>query len=217
MGNDEIDLVFAILSEEVQGLAEPIVGRIARERDPFKVLVSTMLSLRTKDETTERACTRLFRLASSPVSMLGLPEAAVEEALYPVGFYKTKAANILAASRAIVERHGGLVPGDLDELLTLPGVGRKTANLVVILAFDGLGICVDTHVHRITNRWGYISTGTPEQTETRLRETLPVRYWKDINSYLVPYGQHVCRPVSPMCSRCRLFTLCGRVGVRNSR
>jgi len=217
MTNDMIDTVFEILAQEVLRLREPIVGRIARKRDPFKVLVSTMLSLRTKDSTTEQACTRLFGLASDAASMLGLSSKDIEKAIFPVGFYKTKAKNILETCRVLVERHGGAVPADMSELLRLPGVGRKTANLVIILGFDGLGICVDTHVHRITNRWGYLSTRSPEQTEMRLREILPVRYWKDINNYLVPYGQNICTPTSPWCSRCRLVPYCARAGVRTSR
>lgn len=217
MTNTAIEKVFRILSQEVTRLREPIVGRVARDHDPFKVLISTMLSLRTKDSTTEQACRRLFGLASTPQAILDLPAETIEQAIFPVGFYKTKAKNIRDASAAIIQRYGGRVPHDLDELLTLPGVGRKTANLVVILGYDGMGICVDTHVHRITNRWGYLATKTPEQTEMRLREILPRRYWKDINNYLVPYGQYVCQPVSPWCTRCRISRYCDRVGVSKSR
>lgn len=217
MTGENIEMVFTILAEEVSLLKEPIVGRVAHTRDPFKVLVSTMLSLRTKDSTTERACTRLFEMAGDPYAMLSLPLATIEEAIYPVGFYKTKAKNIHEMCAILVERHAGFVPHTLEELLELPGVGRKTANLVIILGFDGLGICVDTHVHRITNRWGYLKTKTPEQTEMRLRQILPVRYWKDINNFLVPYGQNICTPASPWCSRCRLVTWCAREGVKKSR
>jgi endonuclease-3 len=217
MTNKTIDAAFRILSREVKKLREPIVGRVARDHDPFKVLISTMLSLRTKDSTTEQACERLFSLASTPGAMVGLPVKVIEEAIYPVGFYKTKARSIREASGIILDRHRGRVPSDLDEIMTLPGVGRKTANLVVILGFDGMGICVDTHVHRITNRWGYLVTKTPEQTEMTLREILPERYWKDINNYLVPYGQYICQPVSPWCSRCRLTRYCERVNVKTSR
>ncbi len=217
MTNDVINKVFKILSREVAKLREPIVGRVARDHDPFKVLISTMLSLRTKDSTTEQACERLFSLASTPQQILDLPAAAIEKAIFPVGFYKTKAKSLREASDIIIRRYGGKVPSVLDELMTLPGVGRKTANLVVILGYDGMGICVDTHVHRITNRWGYLVTKTPEQTEMRLREILPERYWKDINNYLVPYGQYICQPVSPWCSRCRIVRYCDRVGVRTSR
>ena len=217
MTNDTIDSVFRILSREVPKLREPIVGRVARDHDPYKVLISTMLSLRTKDSTTEQACERLFSLASTPQMISDLPLKTIEEAIYPVGFYKTKAKSIKDASSIILGKYHGQVPSDLDELLKLPGVGRKTANLVVILGYDGMGICVDTHVHRITNRWGYLVTKTPEQTEMKLREILPERYWKDINNYLVPYGQYVCQPVSPWCSRCRIARYCDRVSVRTSR
>ena len=217
MTNNVIDSVFRTLSREVAKLREPIVGRVARDHDPFKVLISTMLSLRTKDSTTEQACKRLFSLASTPQAIRDLPLETIEKAIFPVGFYKTKAKSIREASADIIRKYGGKVPSDLDELLTLPGVGRKTANLVVILGYDGMGICVDTHVHRITNRWGYLVTKTPEQTEMRLREILPERYWKDINNYLVPYGQYICQPVSPWCSRCRITRYCDRVGVRVSR
>lgn len=215
--NKVIDRVFEILSREVGALHEPIVGKVAREGDPYKVLVSTMLSLRTKDATTEQACSKLFAIASSPEEIARTPLDVIERAIFPVGFYKTKARSIQDASRIILEKFGGTVPSDMEQLLGLPGVGRKTANLVIILGFDDMGICVDTHVHRISNRWGYVSTKTPEATEMKLREILPERYWKDINNFLVPYGQHVCLPVSPFCSKCKLFSLCGRIGVKSSR
>ena len=215
--NKVIDRVFEILSREVGALHEPIVGKVAREGDPYKVLISTMLSLRTKDATTEQACSKLFAIASSPEEIARTPLDVIERAIFPVGFYKTKARSIREASRIILEKYGGTVPSGMDQLLGLPGVGRKTANLVIILGFDDMGICVDTHVHRISNRWGYVSTKTPEATEMKLREILPERYWKDINNFLVPYGQHVCLPVSPFCSQCKLFSLCGRIGVKSSR
>jgi len=217
VNNDVIDRVFEILSREVGALHEPIVGKVAREGDPYKVLISTMLSLRTKDATTEQACSKLFAIASSPEEIARTPLDVIERAIFPVGFYKTKARSIREASRIILEKFGGTVPSDMEQLLSLPGVGRKTANLVIILGFDDMGICVDTHVHRISNRWGYVSTKTPEATEMKLREILPERYWKDINNFLVPYGQYVCLPVSPFCSRCKLFPFCGRIGVKSSR
>jgi endonuclease-3 len=173
--------------------------------------------LRTKDATTEQACLRLFAIASTPDDISLAPVATIERAIFPVGFYKTKAKNIKAVSRIILETYGGKVPSDMDNLLALPGVGRKTANLVIILGFDEMGICVDTHVHRITNRWGYLSTKTPEATEMKLREILPKHYWKQINNYLVPYGQNICLPLRPFCSRCKIFPYCARVGVRSSR
>jgi endonuclease-3 len=217
MTNQKIHKVFRILSREIESLQEPIVGRVAREYDPFKILISTMLSLRTKDATTEQACLRLFAIASTPDDISLAPVATIERAIFPVGFYKTKAKNIKAVSRIILETYDGKVPSDMDNLLALPGVGRKTANLVIILGFDEMGICVDTHVHRITNRWGYLSTKTPEATEMKLREILPKHYWKQINNYLVPYGQNICLPLRPFCSRCKIFPYCARVGVRSSR
>lgn len=217
MTNAVIDEVFKVLSLEIDKLQEPIVGRVARDKNPFKVLISTMLSLRTKDITTEHAFRRLVAIASSPEEISHLPLEAIEKAIFPVGFYKTKAKNIKETSKIIIKKHHGKVPRDFNDLLSLPGVGRKTANLVMILGFDELGICVDTHVHRITNRWGYVSTKTPDETEMKLREILPRQYWKDINNYLVPYGQYICAPVSPHCTRCKLITYCSRIGVGSSR
>jgi endonuclease-3 len=217
MNNSVIDSVFRILEQEVNALPEPVVSTVARSSDAFQVLVSTMLSLRTKDATTHEAFSRLFALAPTPRDVLSTPVETIEQAIFPVGFYKTKARNIRETSRIILENHDGRVPADMDALLALPGVGRKTANLVIILAFGGMGICVDTHVHRITNRWGYVSTKTPDETEMRLRETLPRKYWRVINDYLVPYGQFICLPISPLCSRCRLFSWCERINVKKSR
>ncbi len=217
MDNSVIDKVFGILVEEVRTLREPIVSRVAQDYDAFQVLISTMLSLRTKDATTEEAYNRLFAIADSPERILRTPLPEIEKAIFPVGFYRTKARNIREVARILVERHGGKVPGDMDALLALPGVGRKTANLVIILSFGGMGICVDTHVHRISNRWGYVSTQSPDETEMRLRQVLPKQYWRVINDYLVPYGQFICTPIGPFCSRCRLETYCEKIGVRKSR
>jgi len=217
MDNSVIDKVFGILVEEVRTLREPIVSRVAQDYDAFQVLISTMLSLRTKDATTEEAYNRLFAIADSPERILRTPLPEIEKAIFPVGFYRTKARNIREVARILVERHGGKVPGDMDALLALPGVGRKTANLVIILSFGGMGICVDTHVHRISNRWGYVSTQSPDETEMRLRQVLPEQYWRVINDYLVPYGQFICTPIGPFCSRCRLETYCEKIGVRKSR
>lgn len=217
MDKSSIDAIAGILEKEVLALKEPIVSKVARTEDPFQVLVSTMLSLRTKDATTEAAFERLFAIAPSPEQIVRTPLSEIEKAIFPVGFYHTKARNIREVSRILIDKYGGKVPGTMEELLALPGVGRKTANLVIILSFGGLGICVDTHVHRITNRWGYVATKSPEETEMRLREILPVKYWAKINDYLVPYGQFVCTPLNPFCSRCRLFEYCDRVGVKKSR
>ncbi len=217
MNNYDIDKVFSILEEEVSFLKVPIVGRVAEEKDPFKVLISTMLSLRTKDRVTEEATKKLFSIAADLEEMTALDVHIIEEAIYPVGFYKTKARNIKKVSEIILEKYDGKVPNTMEGLLGLPGVGRKTANLVITLGFDAMGICVDTHVMRITNRWGYVSTKNPLETEMKLREILPQRYWKRINDLLVPYGQNLCTPVSPFCSRCRLRPYCDRVGVKSSR
>ncbi|HHO75234.1 MAG TPA: endonuclease III [Deltaproteobacteria bacterium] len=217
MDNSAIDTVFEILERAVRTMQLPIVSRVAFDNDPFKVLISTMLSLRTKDSTTEDAFDRLFKVASSPEELARTPESVIEKEIFPVGFYKTKAISIRETSRIIHANHAGRVPDTMEELLTLPGVGRKTANLVLILGFDKMGICVDTHVHRITNRWGYVSTKTPDETEMRLRDILPQRYWKRINDCLVPYGQNLCAPISPFCSRCKLVDFCDRVNVKKSR
>jgi endonuclease-3 len=184
-----------------------------RSRDPFRVLVACLLSLRTQDTTTGPAAARLFALADTPAAMLRLPARRIERAIYPVGFYRTKARVIRRISRRLLERFGGRVPDDLDALLTLPGVGRKTANLVVTLGYGKPGICVDTHVHRISNRLGYVRTRTPEETETTLRARLPRRYWIGYNDLLVAFGQNVCTPLSPRCSICPVGRWCRRVGV----
>ena len=210
-----IATVLRTLRRLIRRWEEPIVGHY--KDDPFATLISCLLSLRTKDATTRTASERLFHLARTPASMGRLSIPAIERAIYPVGFYRTKARTIRAMCRTLLERYGGCVPDDLDELLTIKGVGRKTANLVVTLAFRKDGICVDTHVHRISNRWGYVRTRTPEQTERALRRRLPRRYWQTYNDLLVTFGQHLCHPTSPWCSRCPLARVCARVGVRQSR
>ena len=188
-----------------------------RRRDPFRVLIACLLSLRTKDQTTGPAAERLFALADTPAVMLRLPAPAIERAIFPVGFYRTKARVILGVCRDLLEHFGSRVPDTIDELLTLKGVGRKTANLVVTVGFGKPGICVDIHVHRISNRLGYVRTRTPEKTEVALRARLPRRYWIGYNDLLVSFGQNVCAPVSPKCSICPVRGLCPRVGVTRSR
>jgi endonuclease III len=188
-----------------------------RSRDPFRVLIACLLSLRTKDETTGPASERLFVLADSPEAMLRLSPRQIERAIFPVGFYRTKARVVLGVCRDLIERFGSTVPDSIDALLTLHGVGRKTANLVVTQAFHKPGICVDTHVHRISNRLGYVKTRTPEETETALRARLPRRYWIGYNDLLVSFGQNMCLPVSPRCSQCPVNRACPRVGVKRSR
>ena len=219
MHADQIHAAIKILRREVRQWQEPVVGVVAREssRDPFRILISCLLSLRTKDKTTSAASARLFALAHTPAGLLGLSLGKIERAIYPVGFYRTKAKAIHAISRRLLEVHNGTVPRTIDDLVMLPGVGRKTANLVVTVGYQQPGICVDIHVHRISNRWGYVKTNTPEETERALREKLPKRYWITFNDLLVPYGQNLCQPVSPFCSRCKLIEMCDRVGVVRSR
>ncbi|MEK7373320.1 MAG: endonuclease III [candidate division NC10 bacterium] len=188
-----------------------------RRRDPFRVLIACLLSLRTRDETTGPASERLFALADTPAAMLRLSASRIERAIFPVGFYRTKARVILGVCRDLVEHFGSRVPDTIDELLTLKGVGRKTANLVVTVGFGKPGICVDIHVHRISNRLGYVRTRAPEETEVALRARLPRRYWIGYNDLLVSFGQNVCVPVSPKCSICPVRGLCPRVGVTRSR
>jgi endonuclease-3 len=176
-----------------------------------------MISLRTKDEVTRMAADALLAAAPTPAALAALPAHRIERLIYPAGFYRTKARNLRAASSLILSEHGGRVPSDMDTLLTLPGVGRKTANLVRNLGFGLLGICVDTHVHRISNRMGWVSTKNPAQTELALMEVMPRRYWIIINELLVRYGQTVCSPLSPRCSQCPVSPWCRRVGVGRSR
>lgn len=213
MKDDEIHQAMAILSEAVKGWVTPAVTIVAtRDRDPYKVLVSCILSLRTRDQTTAEASQRLFGLADTPEKLALLSAAEIEAAIYPVGFYRNKALQIREISRQLAES-GGSVPDELDALLKFKGVGRKTANLVLTLGYGKAGICVDIHVHRICNRWGYVTTRNPEGTETALRKKLPPEYWIVINDLLVSFGQNLCTPVSPRCSICPLYRLCDRVGV----
>jgi endonuclease III len=213
-----IDKVVAVLRKEIPKWKTPIVGVVAEETgDPFRVLISCLLSLRTKDQTTAAASERLFRLATTPTGMVRLPTPRIEKAIYPVGFYRTKAKTIRAICRDLIDRFHSVVPDDLDLLLSLRGVGRKTANLVMTLGHRKYGICVDVHVHRISNRLGYVRTKTPDRTEAALRKKLPKRFWMEYNDLLVTYGQNVCRPVSPICSGCVVAAFCNRVGVTQSR
>ncbi len=213
--NRNIHDTIRTLKRLIRQWEEPIVGHY--RGDPFSTLISCLLSLRTKDETTRGASQRLFRLARTPAKMLTLTPRTIERAIYPVGFYRTKAKTVLSVCRTLRDRHAGKVPGTLEELLAIKGVGRKTANLVVTLAFRRDGICVDTHVHRISNRWGYVRTKTPEQTEMALRRILPRRHWQRYNDLLVTFGQNLCHPTSPWCSRCPLARVCPRLGVTRSR
>src|SRR5215469_3352511 len=210
--------VMKILRREAPKWNAPIVSSMAVEsRDPFRTLIGCILSLRTKDETTAVASARLFARAATPAAMLALSARTLARLIYPVGFYRTKARVIRGICRDLIDKFEGLVPADLDALLALKGVGRKTANLVVTEAFGKPGICVDTHVHRISNRWGLVKTKTPDQTEMALREVLPRRHWLEYNGTLVAFGQTICHPTSPWCSRCMIAEVCPRIGVTRSR
>jgi endonuclease III len=210
-----IDEIVGILKREVRQWRVPVVGHYTQS--PFLVLISCLLSLRTQDKTTDAASERLFVLAKTPETMVRLSETAIRKAIYPVGFYKTKAKRIKEICAILIAEHGGKVPNSIEALLKLPGVGRKTANLTVTLGFGSPGICVDTHVHRIANRWGYVKTKWPDDTEMVLRDKLPKRHWIILNDLLVAYGQNLCKPISPHCSQCKLRTYCPRLGVETSR
>jgi endonuclease-3 len=217
MDNKKLEKVWPILKKQVESLEMPWLDQLVKKRplkrEPFKVLISCLLSLRTQDNTTGAASERLFKLASDPEKMSKLSIKRIEKEIYPVGFYKVKAERIRDICKVLLSRYSSKVPDDMEELLKLKGVGRKTANLVLTLGYKKPGICVDTHVHRITNRWGYVKTITPEKTEYALRDSLPSMYWLEINGLLVAFGQGVCRPVSPFCSKCDISVFCERVGV----
>lgn len=206
------------IRESVRGFRDPSVTQIAkRSRSPLRVLVSTVISARTKDEVTGPASERLFSLASTPEELASLDVEEIEKAIYPAGFYRTKARAIRDLSRMLIEEFEGEVPRTIEELVRLPGVGRKTANLVLTIGFGRQGICVDTHVHRVCNRLGAVRTKNPAETEYALREVLPVENWIEINDLLVMFGQSLCTPVSPWCSKCPISESCGKVGVNRSR
>jgi endonuclease III len=214
----EIHAAVRILRREAPKWQTPVVTLIAEASDsPFKVLISCILSLRTQDSTTAQASRRLFALADLPETMARLPTKKIEQAIFPVGFYRTKAKTILEICRNLNENYRGRVPDEIDELIKFKGVGRKTANLVVTLGYNKPGICVDTHVHRISNRWGYVKTATPEKTEVALRQKLPKQYWIEYNDLLVSFGQRLCRPISPLCSQCPVAKYCSQIGVTVKR
>lgn len=201
-----------------RGSRLPSVSEVAeRNSDPFHILVSTMISLRTKDEVTSAASKRLLTRAPDPKKLAKLSEAEIAKLIYPSGFYNTKAKNLKSTAKTLVSHYDGRVPESMEKLLELPGVGRKTANLVRNLGYGLDGICVDTHVHRIANRLGWVQTTTPEQTESALEKVLPQKYWIQINELLVRFGQTLCNPVSPICSRCPIHEHCPRIGVNRSR
>lgn len=211
-----IATVLRRLGRAIEAMEAPTVEKVARDEagTPFRVLVATMLSAQTRDAVTEEASARLFAAAPTPDAMARLPASRIARLIYPVSFYRTKARHVKQTSRILVSRYGGRVPDDLDALLALPGVGRKTANLVLIVAHESRDrICVDTHVHRIANRLGWVRTRTPEETEQALYQVAPRRWWADINLHLVTWGQNVCRPVYPLCGACAIERWCPRIGV----
>jgi len=215
------DAIFSSLEKWKVDLAaaDPSVNTVAEhyKRDPWAVLVSTILSLRTKDDVTLAASERLLEKAPGPRELAAIKEEKIAKLIYPAGFYRNKASSLKKIAAILLSQYGGKVPASMDTLLALPGVGRKTANLVLTEAFDIDGICVDIHVHRISNRCGWLSSKDPQETEMILREILPLKYWKRINYLLVLYGQKLCRPVSPFCSLCVLEKLCAKHGVTRSR
>ena len=215
-----IEAVIRILRREARKFKVPIVSRIAESESaqkPFLVLISCLLSLRTKDQTTAAASERLFNLAGSPREILSLSVRQIEKAIYPAGFYRTKAKRIKEICRVLIDKFSSRVPEGLEDLLTLKGVGRKTANLVLTEGFGKLGVCVDTHVRRITNRLGFCRTRSPEETEACLRNKLPKRYWIEYNKLLVTWGQNICKPVSPLCWTCVIEKYCRKIGVIKHR
>lgn len=213
----QINKIIEILKEIYPSLQEPIVTEVAREGNPFFVLISTILSLRTKDKTTKEATQRLLSVAKTPNEMLKLTQEQIAKLIYPVGFYNVKAKNILEICKILVEKYDSKVPDSIDDLLSLPNVGRKTANLVLSKGFNIPAICVDIHVHRISNRLGIVKTKTPVQTEFELMKVLPKKYWIEYNDLLVPFGQNICTPISPFCSKCKLSFICPKIGVKSSR
>jgi len=217
MDNKQIAYVIRRVKQAVGLWKTPVVEQISRQQDSFRVLVSCILSLRTRDEVTEQASERLFALAETPKAMLKLKLGQIEKAIYPAAFFRNKAKTLLNLCRDLMQNHQGRVPDSIDELLKFKGVGRKTANLTVILGHGKPGICVDIHVHRISNRWGYVKTGSPDETEMVLRRKLPKKYWMEFNGLLVSFGQNICKPVSPLCSQCDVSDYCEKVGVGKHR
>lgn len=213
-----IDRFVKTLTQNYKNWNAPVITFISNKGGtPFEILVSTILSLRTKDEVTAKAAETLFAVARTTEEILKLDEAQLQKLIYPVGFYPTKAKRLRQISKIIIEQYNNKVPDELDELLKLPGVGRKTANLVLIEGFHKEGVCVDTHVHRISNRIGYVKTKNPDQTEFALRKKLPKKHWVKYNELLVAFGQVLCRPISPFCSKCPVSDMCPKIGVKTSR
>ena len=218
---DSFDMDHAVktLRKEVKQWKVPVVTIYSRanKRPAFHVLISCLLSLRTRDEQTAAASKRLFAVADDPGSIANLPTDKIEKLIYPVGFYRNKAKTLKDVCQILINEYDGKTPDSIDELIKFKGVGRKTANLVVTLGYNKPGICVDTHVHRICNIWGYVNTKTPDKTEMALREILPKKYWIEFNDLLVTFGQNLCKPISPICSECKLDSVCPKIGVKKSR
>ena len=213
----DLDWLARELTKVREAVRPTTLAEVQRRRDPFRLLVACVISLRTKDEVTAQASARLFAVAATPEALARLPQSRIAKLIFPAGFYNTKAKQIREISRRIARDHGGRVPADRETLLALPGVGRKTANLVLGLGFGIPAICVDTHVHRISNRLALVRTKNPEETEHALEKVLPRRLWIEINDLLVTFGQNVCQPVSPWCSACPLAARCPRIGVGRHR
>ncbi len=210
----EINSVYLILKDEFPKHRTPVVELIeAQTKNPFKILITTILSARTKDGVTAEAVTRLFKYVNSPQDLLGLSQSNIEKLIFPVGFFREKARYLKTLPSVLNDLYNGTVPDTVEELVKLPGVGRKTANLVVAVAFNKPAVCVDIHVHRIFNRLGYLHSKTPLETEMILREHLPVTFWTTFNSYFVSFGQNRCSPVHPRCSGCPIIDYCSRCGV----
>jgi len=212
-----IEKVIKILKKETKKFKNPIVTEVSYDKDPYKVLISCLLSLRTKDAVTAKAANNLFKKAKTPSQMSKLKEKQIQKLIYPVGFYRVKSKRIKEISKALIKDCNGKVPSDMDELLKLKGVGRKTANIVLVFGFNKNALPIDIHCHRIPNRLGWIKTKTPEQTEMELKKILPKKYWIDFNNIFVVFGQNICVPVSPFCSKCPIYDYCPRIGVKKHR
>ncbi|WP_342349348.1 endonuclease III [uncultured Nitrospira sp.] len=218
MREDDILVFLRLVKKAIKPFPAPILGHLAEQGcDPFKILIACVLSLRTRDQATAEASRRLFAISSDPYSMSEMQVKKIEETIFPVSFFRVKARQIKALSQMICRDFHGKAPDTIEALLSLPGVGRKTANLVVTLAYGMPGICVDTHVHRICNRWGYVGTKTPDETEQSLRVKLPRRCWISLNGLLVSFGQNICTPISPWCGTCSLSRYCPKIGVLSRR
>ena len=214
---DTVQRIIETLKKEKGKFKKTAISEIRETKDPFRVLISCLLSLRTKDEVTLKASKRLFLVAKTPEEFLNLSTKKIEKLIYPVGFYRVKAKRIKEISKILIERFGGKVPDNMEELLTLPGVGRKTANIVITQGFNKYGIAVDTHVHRVSNRLGLVKTKIPEETEMELRKIIPKKYWIEFNDLFVSFGQKICTPISPKCSICPISKYCNKVGVKTHR